>query len=276
MVTGARGHQAPLTVGVTEPRFVLLVLHGFGMYDEPYAEAVENIVGSQGRGLIFNLPGHGRWNREHGIPPQLAPGLIGALIAEVVEAAHDFSSPAVVLGESLGCAYAVRAANALAAAGSAPAGMILLAPPLVLRATTVARWVARSVRDVQSTIEGRLQTTPAMLEMVGSAMLAKRFAVDDNIQHSVPLAYVAQSCVDVARMYVDLTKITTPLLVMVGGSDPLIDPASVTAAVSLASSGDKTGTVIETARHGLLWDDQTPVVIAHIRAWLNSVVGNDV
>ncbi|MCP3811454.1 alpha/beta fold hydrolase, partial [Mycobacteriaceae bacterium Msp059] len=97
---GGVGTRALVTTGSGLP---VVLLHGYGDSAETWRGVLDRLVAMHRRGLAVDLPGFGQADRRHAGP--IVPQLDRFVDAVLVD-----TGPAVLVGNSLGAATAVRAA----------------------------------------------------------------------------------------------------------------------------------------------------------------------
>jgi alpha-beta hydrolase superfamily lysophospholipase len=251
------------------PRGVLVLSHGLGEHAgcyrhvaEALGEALEFDV------LAFDYRGHGRSPGRRGVVRRYDE-LTADLRAALAWAARERPGlPRFVLGHSNGGQVALRAALE----GEPIAGLILSNPSLQL-AVRVPAW-KRLVGEVLLRVAPGVTlaaTLPDALMTNDPENLASRR--DDPLRHSrisAPLFFgmVAGGPLLSARA----GEIGVPVLLLLGGADPVIDAAASRAAFERLGSPDKTLRVYPEMLHEPLNDLDRGRVLDDIAAWISARV----
>lgn len=131
----------------------VVLLHGYGDSAETWRGVLERLAAAQRPGLAVDLPGFGQADRRR-------PGPIVPQLDAFVDAVLADTGPAVLVGNSLGAATAVRAA---ARRGDSVKALVALDDPLAAR-----HWLARRARTrpVSETFWSRVARLPVPPPMI--------------------------------------------------------------------------------------------------------------
>ncbi len=247
-------------------RAVVVVAHGLGEHGGAYAHVAERLASSAGVDVLaFDFRGHG-----------LSPGRRGVVrryedLCDDLRSAVDWAGrerpgrPRFVLGHSNGGLVALLA---VLDGGLDVAGIILSNPALRV-ASPVPRWkvgVGRVLRRVAPRVT---LDTAVNLETLtrDPAMIAARR--DDPLRHSRingPLFFgLVEGGATVHRR---AGEITTPILLVLGESDPLIDSAFTADVFDRLGSPDKARVAFPDALHEPLNDLDRAAVLDAVTSWL--------
>lgn len=252
-----------------DPRGVLVIAHGFGEHGGGYRHVAEAL----GRALeiecvALDFRGHGRSPGRRGVVRRYAD-----LIADV-RAALEWSArerpglPCFLLGHSNGGLLALLLAMTTPEGARSPAGLIVSNPaiqivtPIPRSKLALGRFLLYCAPGV--TLAGKLDVA-----LMTSDPLIQRERGSDTLRHSrisAPLFFgMADSGLLVAR---DAAKITRPILMILGGSDPVIDPEFSRRVFERMGSADKTMKLYPAMLHEPLSDLGREQVIDDVVNWL--------
>jgi alpha-beta hydrolase superfamily lysophospholipase len=256
-----------------EPRGVLVIVHGFGEHGGCYRQVAEAL----GPALEYEIVsvdqrGHGRSAGRRGVVRNY-----DELLADV-RASVDWAAgqrpglPCFLLGHSNGGLLAMRlvldADRAGSARGADLAGLILSNPALqvVTPISPLKLAVGRFLLHAAPwfTLPGKLD--PVLLT---SDPAMQREHQTDPLRHSrisPPLFFGMDDAGPRARQQAG--AITQPVLMLLGGSDPVIDPTTSTLAFEDLGSRDKTLKLYPEMLHEPLNERGREQVFADIEEWL--------
>lgn len=253
----------------------LYVFPGFGLYSRFYLEPISVLCEGLAEPVFVDLPNHGRDSADiNRSAPTLGRAQLNALIKQTATAITAHKMPCVLLGESLGCSTAIRVALAVQATGGRCGGLILISPPVAPRARSVWRWTRDSLRSFRASLRDGVDIDPIYREMIEAPDAQEAIVSDPRVVHRAPIDYLARSAMLSAWLALrGISQIAVPALAMVGEHDPLTS-ADNAAKVINRLNPDVDFRIVPGARHGLLWDQQTPHVIFSAREWLEGVLGD--
>jgi alpha-beta hydrolase superfamily lysophospholipase len=252
------------------PRGVVVIAHGFGEHGGAYRHVAERLGPALEVDVLApDLRGHGRSPGRRGVVLRYED-----LIADV-RAALDWSArerlplPLYLLGHSNGGLLTLRLAmETEPGAAGAPTGLILSNPsiqivtPIPPLKLALGRLLLRLSPGV--TLTGKLD--PSLMTR-DPAM--QREHETDPLRHSrisPPLFFgMASSGPIVAR---EAGSITLPVLMLLGGSDPVIDCETSRRVFERLGSEDKTLRLYPPMRHEPLNEVGREEVFADIESWL--------
>lgn len=253
-----------------DPRGVLVIAHGFGEHGGAYRHVAEALGPALEVDVVApDLRGHGRSPGRRGVVRRYDD-----LIADV-RAALDWSArerpglPCYLLGHSNGGLLALRLAlETDRGAAGAPAGLILSNPSIQI-VTPIAPVKLAFGRLLlyaapRLTLSGKL--APSLMT---SDPAMQREHETDPLRHSrisPPLFFgMAGSGPAVFR---DAGSITLPVLLLLGGSDPVIDPEASRQVFGRLGGADKALLIYPEMRHEPLNELGREQVLADIESWL--------
>ncbi len=249
-----------------QPRGTIVAAHGFGEHGGCYRHVADALGPAlEVDFLAPDLRGHGR-----------SPGRRG-----VVRAYEDFVSdlrgalewvarerpglPAYVLGHSNGGLIALR----LALAGDVPRAGLILSNPSLRVAAHVPRyrlWIGRFLRRFAPgvTLSGKID-----LSLMTRDPAMQREHRTDPLRHSRISAPRYCGMVDSGAFIAEhAPELRDPLLILLGGSDPVIDPVTTRAVFERSGSTEKTLLHYPKMLHEPLNELGREQVFADIVAWL--------
>jgi alpha-beta hydrolase superfamily lysophospholipase len=250
-----------------EPHGVLVIAHGLGEHGGCYDHAAELLASQPGLVdvLAFDFRGHGRSPGGRGAVRRY-DDLVDDLRAAVAwTAEHRPGRPVFVLGHSNGGQVALRMVLE-----DQPdlAGLVLSNPSLKLAVDvpTVKLWLGRLLRIVSpgTTLGGDLD----------SALLSRDPEFDarrraDDLRHSRVSAPLFFGMVEGGPKLLERAgEIQLPLLLILSGSDPIVDPQTARTFFERAASPDKTLRLDPDAVHEPFSDLGREQVVDDLAAWL--------
>jgi alpha-beta hydrolase superfamily lysophospholipase len=249
------------------PRGVLVIAHGFGEHGGCY----EHVARALGPALeldvlAFDQRGHGRSPGRRGVVREYMD-LAGDVAAGLAWAASEQPDlPRYLLGHSNGGLLALALTRGAGAA--APAGLIVSNPALRV-VTPVPRAKLRLGRML-------LQLAPwvTLSGYIDAAQLTRdpefqRAHETDPLRHSrisAPLFFGMTAWGETVAA--GAPSITQPILMLLGGSDPIIDAETSRQFFDRLGSADKTLRVYPPMLHEPLNELEREQVLADIAAWL--------
>lgn len=258
-----------------EPRGLLVVAHGLGEHSGCYESFAATLAETPGLVdvLAFDFRGHGRSPGRRGVIGRYEE-LVADLAAAVAWAGeHRPDLPRFLLGHSNGGQVALHVALR---DQDILAGLILSNPSLRIAAPVprhkyyaglFLRKFAPRVTLTSTVLDEHLTRDPARL--------AERKS--DLLRHgkiSAPLYFgmVEGGDLVIARA----PEVRLPLLLILGGSDPVVDPAVTTAFYDRLGSSDKTLKLYPEMLHEPLNEIGREEVVAEMVRWLTERLGRTV
>lgn len=252
-----------------DPRGVVVVAHGFGEHGGYYDEVARSVGPRVGVDfLVPDLRGHGRSPGRRGVVGKYDE-LSGDLIAAFDWAGRQWPGrPRYLLGHSNGGQVALRAALDPAAA-PAIAGLVVSNPSLRL-SVVVPRYKLRLARLLLRVAPGVTLRAPLDVSQLTRDPAMQRLRLDDPLGHSRMSAPLFFGMVEGGRMIAARAgEIRTPVLMILGGSDPIIDPAASRATFDRFGSPDKTLLVYPAMLHEPFNEIGREQVMDDLTAWLD-------
>jgi len=253
------------------PRGVLIVAHGFGEHGGSYAQPAETLAEAVEIDVVaHDFHGHGRSPGRRGVVRRYED-LVDDLDAVVSWARRRFAGlPLFLLGHSNGGQVVLRYAIEH---GEAVAGVIVSNPSLriAMPISPAKLWLGRVLMRFAPWVTLRAHT-PAGGMTSDLALLEGRR--DDVLRHdriSPPLYF---GMVAGGEMLIDrAAEFQPPLLMILGGQDPLIDPRSSREFFSRIEHEDKTLSLYPKMLHEPFNEVGREKVVADVARWLAAHIG---
>jgi alpha-beta hydrolase superfamily lysophospholipase len=259
----------PVPPGV-EPRGALLLVHGLGEHIGRYAHVAARLgaLGLHVRG--YDHRGHGASDGPRGSLPH-ADALLDDLRAVFDELAAGADPPPFLLGHSMGCAIAARAATG---GWMEPRGLILSSPGLRLSPNPAER--------AALTVARRLAPDRAFPNRLSAAKLShdpREVAAyeADELNHDRLTPRLYDFMVDAGeRARHDAAGLGVPTLLLVAGADAIVDPRGARELSAALPPGVGTLHWYDGLYHEL-FNEREPdrtLVLDDLAAWLEERLGN--
>ncbi len=249
-------------VPASTPRGTVVVTHGYMEHCGRYREVANVIVRAGLAAVTWDVRGHGQSTGQRGYVERFEVYLED--LAAVIATGRQIASPVILLGHSHGALITLRA---LASERPPDVHSAVLSSPFLALKLPVPAW-KRGLARVASRIAPRLpQRNKLHVEDLTSDPEKQRERLDDTL------------CFDVAtsRWFTEMSeaqdyvlahadRIAVPTTWLVGGADPIADPArarAVAAKVRGATYHDLVG-----LRHEVFNEAQRPTVFAALTAAL--------
>lgn len=251
-----------------EARGVLVVIHGFGEHGGCYTHVAERLGPAAGVDVVApDLRGHGRSPGPRGVVKhydELTRDLTDALAWVGRERP---GLPVFLLGHSNGGQVAIRAALD-SEAGRGIAGMILSNPSirLAFRVPRIQLALGRLLHRIAPSV-----TLPAPIEVkkLSHDPSMRDFYLNDPLRHGRISAPLFFGMIDGGEALLDrVQSLTLPLLMLLSGADPVVDPAAGRLAFDRFGSPDKTLREFPELLHEPLNDLGRDELLADVGAWL--------
>lgn len=252
------------------PRATLVISHGLGEHGGSYREVAEAIGPAAGVDVLaFDYRGHGRSDGRRGVVRTFAD-----LEADLV-AALDFARrarpdrPLYLLGHSNG---GLIAARVVVEGDRGLAGLILSNPALRL-AARVPRWkilLGRFLARVApwATLSTGLRNSSNTTDPVMLAAMAA-----DPLRHGRISPTFFFGMIDAGQQVLGHPgRIKIPTLLVLGGADPIIDPATTRAFFDGLGSADRTLRYEPAMRHEPFNEMGREAVVRDVADWIDARV----
>jgi alpha-beta hydrolase superfamily lysophospholipase len=248
------------------PRATAVLAHGASEHSGRYAH-VAAAMNERGYSLwALDHQGHGRSGGDRAVIERLEYS-IEDLDRLVVMAAEELpGQQPYLLGHSMGgmlaTAYTIRHEERLA-------GLILSGPVAVLETASA---VQRGLSHVLSRVAPTLGVYTIDSQGVSRDPDVVRDYDSDPFNHhgKMPVRTVAEMANEVDTFPLSARAISIPILIMHGGSDPIVPVAGSQLLHERVSSEDKTLTIYDGLYHEILNEPEQDDVIAEICAWLDA------
>jgi alpha-beta hydrolase superfamily lysophospholipase len=254
------------------PRGGLVLSHGLGEHAGCYRHVAETLGPALGIDVLaFDYRGHGRSPGRRGrvrFYDDLTLDLRGALAW--YEQQHP-GLPQFVLGHSNGGLVALRT---ILAGGVELAGLILSNPALRLAmpVPTLKRWAGFVLRRVAP---GVTLNSALPVEMLTRDLEHLEERLNDPLRHSRISAPLYFGMVEGGSLVLaGAAGIRTPVLLVLGGADPVIDPQTSREFFDRLGSPDKTLRVYPEMLHEPLNELDSDLVLGDLAAWLSARLGS--
>ncbi len=271
-LTAADGH--PLLAWFwphPRPRAVMVVAHGFGEHGGCYRHLAEAFGPELDLEILaLDFRGHGRSPGRRGVVRRYSDLSADLLAALAWTSGHRPGLPLFVLGHSNGGQVALR----MVLDGQAAIAGMIVSNPVLRLATRVPRhklWIGSVLRRYapgvtlkSEIIPQRLTSDPVMQASYGLDVLRH-----DRISPPLFFGMVEGGRLIIARA----SEIQTPILMILGGADPVVDPEQSRAFFDRLGSPDKTLLLYPHMLHEPLNELRRDDVIADVAAWLATRIG---
>lgn len=250
-----------------EPRGILVVSHGLGEHSACYDRFAALVASAPGLVdvLTFDYRGHGRSPGKRGVVRRYSD-FVGDLRAALDRASElRPGAPVFLLGHSNGGQVAL---HAILSEPGRIEGLILSNPSLRIAARVpahkylaglVLRRLAPNVTLTSTVVDEQLTRDPVSL--------AERKA--DLLRHGKINAPLFFGMVEGgASVLARAEEVSLPLLMILGGSDSVVDPTATRGFFERVGSADKTLKIYPEMLHEPLNDVGREAVVAEILAWL--------
>ncbi|MGD0810816.1 MAG: lysophospholipase [Acidimicrobiales bacterium] len=247
----------------SEPRKPpVVIVHGFGEHASRYDYLARALAGAGRSTFAFDLAGHGRSDGRRALVESVSAALadIDRLVGEATS-----NSKAVLLGHSMGGAFAAAYANANQGRLSA---LVLSAPALHLAASP--RWQALAVQALAAAAPraGVTRIDPGGLSH--DAAVVAEFAGDPLVWHGRFPARTAVELYRAARLALaGAGEMRLPTLVLHGDADPIVPLRSSPQYFAALGSEDKELRVFPGLYHEPFNELGKEAVIAVLLEWLS-------
>ena len=253
---------------------IIVIVHGLGEHSGRYRELIEAFVNEGAGFYAFDLRGHGRSKGQRGYIQsfsQLTDDLRAFLKLVSI---HENNRPLVLLGHSLGGLICLRYLIECASrTGVAPTAVVLTNPTLKI-AIDVPRW-KEALSGWLSALAPRLSLyneldlqslshDPAVVEAVQRDKLCHQ-RITGRFYHEIlsAIAYVQRN----------VALIHTPMQILLGGEDRVIDPEGAKALFQHLALDQKILKVYPQFYHELFHEIGKEEVFSDIKRWLKTTDG---
>lgn len=267
---GLRLYRCELAPERGRERAVLVLMHGYGEHCRRY-DALARYLVSRGVVVVrMDARGHGRSSGQRGYVRRYADYVddFAALVASA--AAHRPKLPLFVLGHSNG---GLTAARALQRGSSGVRGVVLTSPLLGLRARH--RPVPDAVARVLSLALPRLPLPSGLdaAELTHDLALREVHARDPFIHRVATPRWYWAATVAGREALAEASRLDTPLLVVQGQDDPIVEPALAEQLCERAGTADKRCLMRPGELHEVLNEVGRQQLFASVADWLEQRLG---
>jgi lysophospholipase len=251
------------------PKAHVLLLHGLCEHSGRYRHVMQHLAAQDYNVYSYDHRGHGK---SGGLSVHVRK--FEDYLRDLDQVLHFFQStaeilPWFVLGHSMGgliaCLYASRYRPELA-------GLILSGAAIKVN-DEISPFLIR-VSAVLGTLLPKLPTLRIDLDSLSRDPSVKSSALADPLHYKGGVrAGQAAELIKASRwMETHLKEITSPLLILQGAEDRLVNPGSATLLHDQSSSGDKTLIIYKDAFHEILNETNKEDVLDDITSWLDKHV----
>lgn len=221
--SGGTTLHAEVYLPAATPVAVALVVHGYAEHCGRYREVAHTLVAAGYAVLAFDLRGHGRSTGARGTIRHFREYRDDLDVARTAAAALAPDRPLLLVAHSNGSLIALAALTD--AVPFACAGAVLSSPFLALRLAVPAPkiWLAKIASTVAPGFAQKNDLRPTDLTS-DPAKQAERIA--DTLCHDVASArWFTESRAAQAAVDANAARVAVPTLWLIGGDDPIADPA---------------------------------------------------
>ena len=250
---------------VAAPRAVLLIAHGHGEHSGCYDDFARAVAPALGIDILaFDFRGHGRSDGRRGVIRRYSD-LLDDLDAWLTAGEDPPGLPRFVLGHSNGGLAAIRLVETRQ---TRLAGLILSNPSLrlIAEAPTWKLLLGRILARVAPWIT--LKTGISYDQLTQAEDEAAELDNDPLRHHRISPPTYFGMLANGPLAIAEAGRITTPTYLILGGADPIADPAAGRRFFANLGSADQTLRVYETMRHEPIHELDRVAVIAALVDWL--------
>ncbi len=250
------------------PRGVVVVVHGFNAHSGHYAWAAEQLVAHGFAVYALDLRGRGRSDGERFYVDQFSDYVDDVALLVRLARSEEIGLPVFLLGHSAGgvvaCLYAVEHQADLAGLICESFAFRVPAPDFALAVLKGLSHVAPHAHVLRLKNEDFSRDPKIVAEMNADPLIA------DEAQPTKTVAAMVRAD---ERLENEFPLMTLPLLILHGTADKATRPEGSRMFHERAGSLDKTLKLYEGHVHDLLRDLDRELVIADIRQWIESRIG---
>jgi acylglycerol lipase len=246
------------------PRGVVVLVHGVAEHGGRYTHVAERLTAAGYAAHALDHRGHGRSDGARAMIDRL-DRLVDdlRLLVAAVREQHDGRRPFLVghsLGGAVSVAYALRHAETIE-------GLVLSGPAVATEAVPAA---LRVVTRMLSLATPRLPVFKIDDALISRDPAVVRDYQDDPLNHAgkLPARTLAEIMISMQRVPDEVSRLSTPLLLLHGGEDKLCPPQGSRMIDRGASSRDKTLIIYEGLYHEVFNEPERDRVIDDLVAWL--------
>jgi alpha-beta hydrolase superfamily lysophospholipase len=249
----------------TNPRAVLVIVHGFNSHSGHYLWVAEQFLA---RGLsvyALDLRGRGKSEGERFYVEKLADYVSDVATLVTMAKAREPGLPVFVLGHSAGgvisCIYTLEHQADIAGLICESFAHEVPAPDIALAAIKGLSHIAGHVHVFKLNNED-FSRDPEVVEALNNDPL-----IDNEVQPSQTVAEMVRAD---ERLKKEFPLITLPVLILHGTADKATKPSGSQRFFETAGSTDKTLKLYEGHFHDLLNDIDKQLVMADIQSWIDA------
>jgi alpha-beta hydrolase superfamily lysophospholipase len=264
-----RGPSGPplyaLSVRPEAPRAFVGVLHGYADHAARYAHVLDAWAEAGIASVALDLRGHGRSSGARGFCSRFSEYLDDAAELAALVAERGRGAPAFLYGHSFG---GLISALSLVEAAPTFRGLLLTSPYIGLALEVPA--VKRLAGRVASLVVPRfsLPTGLTGAHVTHDPVKAEGYDRDPLVFKRATARWFTETASAQQRLMAVAERLTLPLLVIVGGADPVADVKTARAFFERAGSRDKTWDERPGLRHEVLNEPEWKPIAAAMAAWM--------
>jgi acylglycerol lipase len=267
----------PKQAASRQPKAILICLHGLSGSGHDFWPLGESLVGSGYRVIAPALRGQGLDPTPSERGDIKSAAVWRRDLAQCLRAAHrDYPhTPIIVVGESLGALITIDSLRFDPEAKRLISGLILLAPPVELRASLRPRPLTKAMfRNLARLFPHRRLSLESLgqsdIRVTSQATLGQQIAKTPHFvsAHTLRL-FRAMDQMHHAAM-ASAAHIEVPTLVLYSPHDAVTEPDGVVRFTARLATTDKTSVVFPQSHHLLLHDVERARAVKTIKRWLDS------
>jgi alpha-beta hydrolase superfamily lysophospholipase len=249
---------------------VLVFLHGLGAHSGWYVDLGNELARQGVTSYAFDYPGHGQSGGDRGDLPQIEAVFNSLRVVLTLAQTERPGVPLFLGGLSLGGLLTLRwALRASRDANVDPiSGYIAMSPPIA--DTYIPLWKKLVMFGVLAVRPTTLYPCPLGLHVPITKNARVQEIVENDVLalHAVTARTYYQILTVMIPVIVGAGRIRRPILLLQGGRDRVVNPASVRWFFRRLGSEQKTLRVYEDLGHDLKLEPEMPLVARDIVAWI--------
>ena len=251
-----------------EPRGILLITHGFGEHGGTYRHTAESLGSALDVDVVaIDLRGHGRSPGRRGVVRRYEDLTDDMTTALDWAARNRPDLPRFLLGHSNGGQVALR----VALERRAPVAGLIVSNPAIRIAEPIPPHKLRLGRFLLRYAPWVTLKTALRAERLTRDLEMQRQLRADRLRHNRMSAPLFFGMVQGGEMLMARAgEIRTPIVIVVGGQDPIVDPSAAHELYDRLGSDDKTLLLYPKMLHEPLNDLGREQVLDDLAAWIES------
>ena len=252
----------------SDPRAVVVIVHGMGEHGRRYGHVVERLIQQGYRVAVPDHLGHGR---SGGARLRISKfSQYSADLDRVISEVEIANVPTFLIGHSMGGEIAL---DYVLSHPKRVAGLVLSGPAVMPGADLPRPLIALSK------LAGRLAPTLPTLALDVESIsrdpaVVAEYRNDPLVYHGkIPARLGGEMVATMQSFPSRLPELRTPILVMHGSADTLVNPEGSRMVERLAGSTDKTLIMWDGLRHEIFNEPERDEVLDHVVKWLADRTG---